>query len=77
MDREAALHFGVGLAAFSVGIMGVAVNWLSAGLLAFLDILLFAVVYTIWLKPNDAAKYRYWRCCRRISAGHWMGRRHR
>jgi protoheme IX farnesyltransferase len=57
MDREAALHFGVGLAAFSVGIMGVAVNWLSAGLLA--------------------AKYRYRRCCRRISAGHWMGRRHR
>lgn len=49
MDREAALHFGVGLAAFSVGIMGVAVNWLSAGILAF-SIFFYAVVYTIWLK---------------------------
>ncbi|MFC4291467.1 heme o synthase [Sphingorhabdus arenilitoris] len=51
MDREAALHFGIGLAAFSVGIMGVFVNWLSAGLLAF-SIFFYAVVYTIWLKPN-------------------------
>jgi protoheme IX farnesyltransferase len=51
MNREAALHFGIGLAAFSVGIMGVAVNWLSAGLLAF-SIFFYAVVYTIWLKPN-------------------------
>jgi heme o synthase len=51
MDRQAALHFGIGLAAFSVGIMGIAVNWLSAGLLAF-SIFFYAVVYTIWLKPN-------------------------
>jgi heme o synthase len=50
MDREAALHFGIGLAAFSVCIMGVAVNWISAGLLAF-SIFFYAVVYTIWLKP--------------------------
>lgn len=49
MDRETALHFGVGLAAFSVGIMGVAVNWLAAGILAF-SIFFYAVVYTIWLK---------------------------
>jgi protoheme IX farnesyltransferase len=51
MDRQSALHFGIGLAAFSVGIMGVAVNWLSAGLLAF-SIFFYAIVYTIWLKPN-------------------------
>ena len=51
MDREAALHFGIGLAAFSVGIMGVAVNWLSAGILAF-SIFFYAVVYTVWLKRN-------------------------
>jgi heme o synthase len=51
MDRPAALQFGVGLSAFSVGIMGVAVNWLSAGLLAF-SIFFYAVVYTMWLKPN-------------------------
>ncbi len=51
MDPEAALHFGIGLAAFSVGIMGVAVNWLSAGILAF-SIFFYSVVYTVWLKPN-------------------------
>lgn len=51
MDRESALHFGIGLAAFSVGIMGVAVNWLAAGLLAF-SIFFYAIVYTLWLKPN-------------------------
>ena len=51
MDRDAALQFGIGLSAFSVGIMGVAVNWLSAGLLAF-SIFFYAVVYTMWLKPN-------------------------
>jgi protoheme IX farnesyltransferase len=49
MDRESALHFGIGLAAFSVGVMGVAVNWLSAGILAF-SIFFYAVVYTMWLK---------------------------
>ena len=51
MDRQSALHFGIGLAAFSVIIMGMAVNWLSAGLLAF-SIFFYAVIYTIWLKPN-------------------------
>ncbi len=49
MDRQAALHFGVGLAGFSVVIMGMAVNWLSAAMLAF-SIFFYAVVYTIWLK---------------------------
>lgn len=51
MEPTAALHFGVGLAAFSVGIMGVAVNWLSAGILAF-SIFFYAVVYTVWLKRS-------------------------
>ncbi|MEE9434663.1 MAG: heme o synthase [Sphingorhabdus sp.] len=51
MNRDAALQFGIGLSAFSVGIMGVAVNWLAAGLLAF-SIVFYAVVYTMWLKPN-------------------------
>ena len=51
MDRQSALHFGVGLSAFSVGVMGVAVNWLSAGILAF-SIFFYAVVYTIWLKRS-------------------------
>jgi heme o synthase len=51
MDREAALHFGIGLSGFSVVMMGLTVNWLSAGILA-LSIFYYAVVYTIWLKPN-------------------------
>ena len=49
MDRQAALHFGIGLSGFSLVTMGMAVNWLSAGLLAF-SIFFYAVVYTIWLK---------------------------
>jgi protoheme IX farnesyltransferase len=49
MDREAALHFGVGLGVFSVLLMGLATNWLAASILA-LSILFYVVVYTIWLK---------------------------
>ncbi|WP_164118084.1 heme o synthase [Sphingorhabdus sp. Alg239-R122] len=51
MQRQSALHFGIGLSALSVFIMGVAVNWLSAAILAF-SIFFYAVVYTMWLKPN-------------------------
>ncbi|WP_108812436.1 heme o synthase [Sphingorhabdus sp. Alg231-15] len=51
MERETALHFGVGLSVFSVLLMGVAVNWLSAAILAF-SIFFYAVVYTIWLKRS-------------------------
>jgi len=49
MEPETALHFGIGLSGFSVVMMGVAVNWLSAALLAF-SIFFYAVIYTIWLK---------------------------
>src|SRR4051794_31028603 len=34
MDRQSALHFGVGLGVFSVLLMGLATNWLRAVLLA-------------------------------------------
>lgn len=51
MDRAAALQFGIGLSAFSVVIMGLAINWLSAAILAF-SIFFYAIVYTIWLKPT-------------------------
>lgn len=53
MDRQAALHFGVGLSVFSVLLMGLATNWLAAGLLA-LSILFYVIVYTMWLKPRTA-----------------------
>lgn len=48
--REA-LAFGLTLSAFSVVILGLAVNWLSAGLLAF-TIFFYAVIYTMWLKRS-------------------------
>lgn len=53
MDRDAALHFGVGLGAFSVILMGLALNWLSAAILA-VSILFYVFVYTIWLKRITA-----------------------
>src|SRR5919199_3023224 len=53
MDRQAALHFGVGLSAFSVLLMGLATNWLAAALLAA-SILFYVLIYTVWLKPRTA-----------------------
>ena len=44
-----ALGFGITLSFASVAMMGLAVNWLAAGLLAF-TIFFYAVVYTMWLK---------------------------
>ncbi len=49
MDRQTALHFGVGLSVCSVLLMGLAVNILSAAILA-ISILFYVFVYTIWLK---------------------------
>ena len=49
MDRQTALHFGVGLGSFSVLLMGLAVNLLAAGILA-VSILFYVLVYTVWLK---------------------------
>ena len=49
MDRQTALHFGVGLSAFSVILMDLAANHLAAVLLA-VSILFYVLVYTIWLK---------------------------
>src|SRR4051812_3246170 len=53
MDRQSALHFGVGLAGFSVLLMGLATNWLTAALLAA-SILFYVLIYTVWLKPRTA-----------------------
>ena len=53
MDRQTALHFGVGLAAFSVILMDLAANHLAAAILA-VSILFYVLVYTIWLKRRTA-----------------------
>jgi len=44
-----ALAIGLTLSGFSVMMLGLATNWLAAGLLAF-TIFFYAVVYTMWLK---------------------------
>lgn len=49
MDRQSALHFGVGLAAFSLVLMYFAIN-LVATLILAVSILFYVFVYTIWLK---------------------------
>ena len=46
---ESALGFGVTLAVGSVAVMGLAVNWVAAGLLAA-TIGFYVFVYTLWLK---------------------------
>jgi protoheme IX farnesyltransferase len=53
MDRQTALHFGVGLSAFSVILMDFAVNHLAALLLAA-SILFYVMIYTVWLKRRTA-----------------------
>jgi protoheme IX farnesyltransferase len=53
MDRQTALHFGVGLSAFSVILMDLAANHLAALLLAA-SILFYVLVYTVWLKRRTA-----------------------
>jgi protoheme IX farnesyltransferase len=53
MNRADALVFGIVLAAFSVGILGLAANWLAAALLAF-TIFFYVVIYTAWLKRLTA-----------------------
>jgi protoheme IX farnesyltransferase len=49
VSPDEALAFGLALSAFSVAILGIAVNWFAAGLLAF-TIFFYAVIYTMWLK---------------------------
>ncbi|MEY4160297.1 MAG: hypothetical protein RLZZ136_918 [Pseudomonadota bacterium] len=51
MDKISARDFGVGLSAGSVLMMGLAIGWLAAAILA-VSIFYYAVVYTIWLKPR-------------------------
>src|SRR5215212_6554151 len=53
MERQSALHFGVGLGAFSVILMDLATNHLAALLLGA-SILFYILVYTVWLKRRTA-----------------------
>ncbi len=51
MDRTSARDFGLALCAASVFIMGFAIGWMVAAILA-VSIFYYAVIYTIWLKPR-------------------------
>ncbi len=50
---DEALTFGIVLSVGSVLILGLASNWLAAGLLAF-TIVFYAVIYSMWLKRATA-----------------------
>lgn len=49
MDKQSALHFGVGVGALSVILMGLAVNYTAAAIL-LVSILFYVLIYTVWLK---------------------------
>ena len=49
VTRDEALAIGLALSGFSVVFLGLATNWLAAGLLAF-TIFFYVVIYTMWLK---------------------------
>ena len=49
VTKGEALAFGLVLSAFSVVTLGLLVNWVAGGLLAF-TIFFYAVIYTMWLK---------------------------
>ncbi|MCW1987818.1 UNVERIFIED_ORG: protoheme IX farnesyltransferase [Sphingomonas sp. R1F5B] len=51
MDRESARDFGFALSGGSVVVMGLAIGWLAAAILA-ISIFYYAWVYTVWLKPR-------------------------
>ncbi|EHJ60967.1 protoheme IX farnesyltransferase [Novosphingobium pentaromativorans US6-1] len=51
LDRTTARDFGGMLCAASVFLMGFAIGWLAAAILA-LSIFYYAVIYTMWLKPR-------------------------
>jgi len=49
VDAAEALSFGIVLTVLSVGLMGVAINWMAAAILAFASFF-YVFIYTIWLK---------------------------
>ena len=51
IEPDEALSFGIVLSVFSVIIMGLALNWVAAAILAFAN-LFYVFVYTMWLKRS-------------------------
>lgn len=51
INPDEALAFGIVLSVFSVMMMGVALNWVAAGILALAN-LFYVFIYTVWLKRS-------------------------
>ena len=51
VDADEAVTFGIVMSVFSVMLMGMALNWVAAGILAFANFF-YVVVYTMWLKRS-------------------------
>ena len=71
MAPAEALTMGLVISALSVLLLGLAANWLAAGLLAF-TIFFYAVVYTVWLKrstPKISLSAELLARCRQSLAG--------
>jgi len=51
INPDEALTYGIVLSIFSVMLMGVALNWIAAGTLAFAN-LFYVLIYTMWLKRS-------------------------
>jgi len=51
VTRGEALGFGMTLAVGSIAVLGLATNWVAAGLLAF-TIFFYVAIYTMWLKRS-------------------------
>lgn len=51
VNPDEALAFGIVLSIASVLLMGVALNWIAAGILAFANFF-YVVIYTMWLKRS-------------------------
>jgi protoheme IX farnesyltransferase len=51
VTRGEALGFGMTLGVFAVAVLGLATNWLAAGMLAF-TIFFYVAIYTMWLKRS-------------------------
>jgi len=51
VTRGEALGFGMTLGVFAVAVLGLAANWVAAGLLAF-TIFFYVAIYTMWLKRS-------------------------
>ena len=74
MERQTALHFGVGLGVFSVLLMGLATNWLAAGAAGGIDPVLRARLHRV-AEAADRAEHRHRRSGRRVPAADRLGRR--